>query len=94
METNLEQDEQAWLIGDSGYPLSKHVMTPFLNPSAGTPQARFNQAHMRARNVVERTFGVFKMRFVTKNNDNNKYDNILDKILCGQVSMCLKGKNC
>lgn len=62
METNLDPAEQAWLLGDSGYPLSKILMTPFANPLAGTPESRFNQAHMRARNIVERTFGVLKMR--------------------------------
>ncbi|KAJ8927540.1 hypothetical protein NQ314_019976 [Rhamnusium bicolor] len=38
-------------------------MTPFQNPPEGSPQQRFNHAHIRARNCVERCIGVLKMRF-------------------------------
>ncbi|XP_065944922.1 putative nuclease HARBI1 [Magallana gigas] len=51
-----------WLLGDSGCPLKDYLMTPFTNPS--TPaEERYNAAHCKTRNVVERTFGVLKARF-------------------------------
>ncbi|XP_054167338.1 putative nuclease HARBI1 [Oppia nitens] len=51
-----------WLLGDSGYPLEPQLMTPLSEPR--TPaQIRYNTAHMSTRNVVERAFGVLKMRF-------------------------------
>lgn len=63
LENNLEPGEQAWLIGDSGYPQSKVLMTPYNNPLPGTPEGRYNEAHIRARNIVERTIGLLKVRF-------------------------------
>lgn len=52
-----------WLIGDSGYPLQPFLMIPFLNPLEGSPEFRYNQHHIRARNCVERCIGVLKCRF-------------------------------
>ena len=37
-------------------------MTPFQNPQNAN-QERYNISHMKTRNVIERTFGVLKMRF-------------------------------
>ncbi|XP_054155561.1 putative nuclease HARBI1 [Oppia nitens] len=51
-----------WLLGDSGYPLEPHLMTPFTNPTTPS-QVNYNLAHTKTRNVVERAFGVLKMRF-------------------------------
>ncbi|KAG5877826.1 hypothetical protein JTB14_011862 [Gonioctena quinquepunctata] len=38
-------------------------MTPFLHTLPEIPEGRYNRAHCRARNCVERCIGVWKMRF-------------------------------
>lgn len=50
------------LVGDSGYALSKHLMTPVFRPQTGA-EGRYNRAHIATRCVIERTFGVWKKRF-------------------------------
>lgn len=50
------------LVGDGGYALSKHLMTPVLAPQT-VGERRYNRAHILTRNIVERTFGVLKKRF-------------------------------
>ena len=51
----------AVLLADSGYPLRDWILTPFSDPDAD--QAKYNRAHIRTRNTVERAFGVLKKRF-------------------------------
>lgn len=51
------------MIGDSGYPLQPWLMTPFHNPAQNSPESRFNDAHIRTRNCIERCNGVLKSRF-------------------------------
>jgi hypothetical protein len=51
-----------WLLGDSGYPLKKWLITPVSNPS-NQQEVNFNLAHTQTRNTVERAFGVLKSRF-------------------------------
>ncbi|XP_061188005.1 putative nuclease HARBI1 [Saccostrea echinata] len=51
-----------WITGDSGYPLKEWLMTPIRKPSGGQEE-RYNSAHCRTRNVIERAFGVLKARF-------------------------------
>jgi len=50
------------LVGDSGYALKTFLMTPFLNPT-GDGQNTYNEAQIRTRNAVERSYGVWKKRF-------------------------------
>ncbi|KAL1255475.1 hypothetical protein QQF64_013536 [Cirrhinus molitorella] len=51
-----------WLLGDSGYPLRRWLLTPFLNPQSAQ-QMRYNEVHARACTIVERAIGLFKCRW-------------------------------
>ena len=58
--------EGAVLLGDSGYPLKDWLMVPYPgDPDRATAKGRFNQAHIRTRNCIERAFGQLKNRFST-----------------------------
>ena len=52
----------SWILGDSGYPLKRWLLTPFLRP-ANAAQERFNRRHKQIRSAVERCNGVLKMRW-------------------------------
>ncbi|XP_060766174.1 putative nuclease HARBI1 [Neoarius graeffei] len=51
-----------WLLGDSGYPLRKWLLTPLANPRTDQEQ-HYNNLHARTRSVVERTIGHLKSRW-------------------------------
>ncbi|CAG4974165.1 unnamed protein product [Colias eurytheme] len=51
-----------WLIGDSAYPCKPYLLTPLQNPQTESEE-RYNSAHIRSRNTIERCFGVWKRRF-------------------------------
>lgn len=50
------------LLGDNGYRLSDYLLTPFLHCSHPS-QDKYNDAHIKTRNTVERQYGVWKRRF-------------------------------
>lgn len=50
------------VAGDSGYPLTPFLLTPFPNPG-NRGEERYNRSHTRTRSVVEQTFGMLKSRF-------------------------------
>nr|XP_021195845.1 putative nuclease HARBI1 isoform X1 [Helicoverpa armigera] len=51
------------LVGDSGYPTLPFMLTPIRPTPEDPPQIRYNRAQIKTRNIVERTFGIWKRRF-------------------------------
>lgn len=49
-------------MGDSGYPLEPWLLTPIGTPSSANEE-RYNTVHVKARNPIERAYGVLKSRF-------------------------------
>ena len=65
-ESMLYQDFEAGrvnglLLGDSGYPLKRWLMTPILAPRTEQDR-RYNSIHAATRSIVERCIGVLKRR--------------------------------
>jgi len=58
----MATNDNGWLLGDSGYPLSPFLMTPVINATTAADQA-YNKRHSKTRNTIERAFGLLKMRF-------------------------------
>ena len=53
-----------YLLGDTAYPLSHSLLTPYKEPDARRPIcARFNHHHSKARSIIERVFGQLKTRW-------------------------------
>ncbi|KAJ0173220.1 hypothetical protein K1T71_011396 [Dendrolimus kikuchii] len=64
VKSHLEHiNESTWLLGDSGYPLRKFLMTPIINAAPDTPESHYTDIHVRTRNIIERTIGLLKARF-------------------------------
>ena len=50
------------LVGDAGYPCLPFLLTPIQNPQTDE-EITYNILHRRTRQIVERTFGIWKRRF-------------------------------
>ncbi|XP_049301923.1 putative nuclease HARBI1 [Bactrocera dorsalis] len=88
-------DQNSIYLGDSGYPLSPYLLTPFRHAESGTRESIFNKKHAKARNVVERTIGVLKCRFRCLLSDRKmRYDpakvTSVINICCALHNICKK----
>ncbi|WAR12576.1 HARB1-like protein [Mya arenaria] len=54
--------DHSYLLGDSGYPCKRWLLTPYVNPQPGA-QTRYNSAHKTTRSRVERGIGQLKRRW-------------------------------
>ncbi|KAJ8364340.1 hypothetical protein SKAU_G00131710 [Synaphobranchus kaupii] len=55
-----------FIVGDGGYPCIDHpmaIITPYREPLQGRVQSRFNHHHAKAHSIIERAFGMLKMRW-------------------------------
>lgn len=50
------------LLGDSGYTLTQYLLIPLANPTTRAALL-YQESQIRTRNVVERSYGVWKRRF-------------------------------
>ncbi|CAG2242663.1 HARBI1 [Mytilus edulis] len=57
-----QSNHDAYLLGDSGYPCKKFLLTPYLHPQT-RQEISFNRSHEVTRCAVERTIGQWKRRF-------------------------------
>ncbi|XP_060846269.1 putative nuclease HARBI1 [Rhopalosiphum padi] len=58
----LHEFKDCVILGDAGYAFSHYLLTPIANPTTRAERL-YNESQIRTRNVVERTFGVWKRRF-------------------------------
>lgn len=61
-QTFEQNQHTGLLLGDSGYPLKKWLMVPFMNPATDA-EMRYNRRHASTRSSIERCNGVLKRRF-------------------------------
>ena len=54
---------QGILLGDSAYPLTPYLMTPYPHPPNSRAKGKFNKALCKARGSIERCIGVLKRRW-------------------------------
>ena len=84
-----------YILGDSAYPLTQWLLTPFSNPD--TPQKHaFNLSHKKTRVLIENTFGRLKRRFHLLHSENRHPkigDIVRDIRACGILHNIAVSKN-
>ncbi|KAK3911221.1 Putative nuclease [Frankliniella fusca] len=63
MRDCFNEDQNSWLLGDSAYPREPWLLTPIVGAPPGSPEEYYTELHCKARNCVERCYGVLKGRF-------------------------------
>ncbi len=61
--SSSHQRGDAYLLGDSGYPLEPWLLTPYAVPCSSPQEEIFNIFHTKTRSAIERCFGMLKSRF-------------------------------
>ncbi|XP_045107555.1 putative nuclease HARBI1 [Portunus trituberculatus] len=61
LERQQQENRLCFLLGDAGYPCLSYLLTPVPNPT-NDKEVRFNTAHIKIRQSVERSFGMLKRR--------------------------------
>ncbi|XP_023243392.1 putative nuclease HARBI1 isoform X1 [Centruroides sculpturatus] len=62
IEGRIQTNNNAWLIGDSGYPMEPWLLTPILDAQQQNEQ-KYNSSLISTRIIVERCNGLLKSRF-------------------------------
>ncbi|XP_066600764.1 putative nuclease HARBI1 [Prorops nasuta] len=63
-DVNMYFPQNTHLLGDSAYPLSKYLLTPYKdNGHLSDVQKNYKKKLSATRIIIERTFGLFKARF-------------------------------
>ena len=66
LQVHMENEggRNGWLLGDRGYGIQPYLMTPFRPDDVSTAgQAKYQKAHTKTRNTIERALGLWKTRF-------------------------------
>ena len=64
VHTENEGGRNGWLLGDRSYGIQPYLMTPFRPDDVSTAgQAKYQKAHTKTRNTIERALGLWKTRF-------------------------------
>ncbi|XP_050704623.1 putative nuclease HARBI1 isoform X1 [Eriocheir sinensis] len=53
---------RGYLLGDSEYPCKNYLLTPIQVPKT-VKEEHYNESHIKTRNLIEKTFGIWKKRF-------------------------------
>lgn len=61
----IQQQHTGYVIGDSGCPCLRFLLTPVGTPTTHAEQ-KYNRVPIKKRNVVERTFGRWKRRCLAR----------------------------
>ncbi|RWS23972.1 putative nuclease HARBI1-like protein, partial [Leptotrombidium deliense] len=82
------------LLGDAGYPCKRYLLTPHSNPTTAS-EKKYQKAHIRTRNLIERMFGAWKTKFFCLRTQLRlKLETILNVIVaCGVIlNFCINEK--